>query len=287
MISIAVAIIFFQKLDQTISCIKSFIDSEVNLYVLNNGSNTKDFEKIKSEFIGVDNIKYFDVNQNLGPARGRNYLLDQISENWVVFADNDITVEPHNWVQLVKTKIEANKNVDVYLPRLFNVHENNYAKFSSFSILNNRIVDSASSKVDYTDLNWFPSGACVVKRTFFEEVGEFDCDLFAFEDYEMGIRCLVNNRRINIKPVHEITFVHDHKFQSKARDKSAVLERYNSQRLLNSAKRIESKYNLVFAHDWSYWTNTQIKLMTTRSGMWGAEGVRRLLKILYNVIPKA
>src|SRR5688572_18034438 len=127
MATIAVAIVFFQKLDQTISCINSFLDSGVTLYVLNNGSCNKDFE----------NIKYFEVNQNLGPASGRNILINEIPEDWIVFADNDITVEPANWVNLLKNRIEANPNADVFIPRLYNVHERDFAKFNAFSILNN------------------------------------------------------------------------------------------------------------------------------------------------------
>ena len=39
--AVAVLIIFFNKLDQTIECIESFIPSQQPIYVLNNGSDKK------------------------------------------------------------------------------------------------------------------------------------------------------------------------------------------------------------------------------------------------------
>jgi hypothetical protein len=90
----------------------------------------------------------------------------------------------------------------------------------------------------------------------------FDDKLFAFEDYEMGIRCIMNNRKLKIKLIEEVTFIHDHRFQSKKSDREAVLERYNIERLTNSYLHIENKFKIKLNHKWENWTDSQINLMT-------------------------
>ncbi|MHA6249243.1 glycosyltransferase family 2 protein [Pontibacter sp. CAU 1760] len=263
----AVCILFYQKLEQTIECIESFsyVPGPVKIYVLNNGSDEQSFLKLKSRFHNVDKVVFFDAGENLGPARGRNFLINKVTEPWLVFADNDITVKPENWPELLSSAIASKPQTEIFLPKLFNVHENEYANFLPFHLEGNQVYDTESNH-QQTDkeatLNWFPSGASVVKKSFFEEIGNFDANLFAFEDYEMGIRCIMKGRSLNISIIESITFVHDHKYLPNRTDKDAVLQRYNSQKLMKSFEHIELKFGIKLNHDWQTWTNSQVNIMT-------------------------
>ena len=98
--SIDILIIFFNKVEQTICCINSFLASGQQIYVLNNGSDAKQESKLRNRFKGVDRIHILNSGKNLGPAGGRNYLIKHTQSKWIFFVDNDIVIEPSNgWLE--------------------------------------------------------------------------------------------------------------------------------------------------------------------------------------------
>ena len=122
-INLAVAIIYFEKFDQTVECIQSVCSEDCNVYVLNNNSSKKCFSKLKEIFRNQNNIIFINSNINLGPSKGRNYLIKSIKEDWILFLDNDIKVVTNNWLKILKDYIFKNRETDVFIPKLYNVHE--------------------------------------------------------------------------------------------------------------------------------------------------------------------
>ena len=93
-IDLAVCILFYEKLDQTIECIQRFLPSGVNIYILNNGSSPVSRNSLGTFCNGYKQIKIFDSNANLGVAVGRNFLITHTTEEWLLFVDNDIIIRP-------------------------------------------------------------------------------------------------------------------------------------------------------------------------------------------------
>lgn len=276
--SLAVLILYFEKNSQTIQCIKSFLNPNVQIYVLNNGSSASNWEKLQKKFSRNKNIVFFHSETNLGPARGRNFLIERVAEQWLFLVDNDITIYPKKqWVEKLKLFIQANADAKIILPRLYNVYENQYCQHPVVCIEDNqvRFVDDKGSM----DLNYFPSGAAIVHRSVFEELGNFDTQIFAFEDYEFAIRALKAEKPLHIRRYEGIELIHDHKYQRNKQDQAAVLERYNNKRLLDSFRWIEQKHQVLFEHEWEGWSRQQVVEMTQMHFL--KRQVRRIQRLFY------
>lgn len=275
-ISIAVCILFFEKLDQTLDCVHSFQREELNLYILNNGSSDASFEKLKKELISYNNISFFDSNKNLGCPGGRSFLIDNTNEEWLVFPDNDITVQPQIWYNVFTDAVAQSPETEVFVPKLFNVHEDCFASFNKLNLHGNLIVEQKSKEGE--NMNWFPGGASFIKRSLFRELGNYDSNLFCFEDYEFGVRMLLRNRKFKMTFLNDIIFRHDHKYMHSSIDKNAVKERYNAERIRSSLNYLKDKFDVEFDHEWQHWTTSQVALMTKSKKRKGFE------KILNKVI---
>jgi hypothetical protein len=59
-----------------------------------------------------------------------------------------------------------------------------------------------------------------------------------------------------------VELIHDHRFQKKKIDKEAVNQRYNKEKLKRSYEIICGKYNIVFKHDFEWWSKKQVLTMT-------------------------
>ena len=259
--TVAILVIFFNKLSQTIECIESFLPSDQNIYVLNNASESSAWLALQERFGKNKNVQFFHSSQNIGPARGRNMLLEKCKEEWIFLVDNDICIKPaQNWKNLFDERLEAEKEAKIFCPRLFNVHEDSYAKPHVFSRTNDVI---RMEEIEEEVSNYFPCCAVIIHRTIFDSYGNFDDQLFAFEDYEFSIRALCSlEGALRVYPLPEIELIHDHRFQQKHSDKQAVLERYNEEKIQASMQRIMDKHAITFDHDWKWWTRKQVSDMT-------------------------
>lgn len=257
---IAILILFFNKADETIECIDSFLHSGCNIYVLNNGSEKRSVAKMTERYKDNQYVNIINESENLGPSRGRNRLIELSKEKWLFFIDNDISISPATeWTEILKKFISENPFAEIICPALFNVHENAFASHPEFILRGNEVHIEYSGK---STNNYFPSGASLVKRSIFERYGLFDENLFAFEDYEYAIRMLCHpGASLIVFNIPGITLRHDHKFQQSKEDKHAAMERYNFERLEASFARIQEKHQVMFEHDWKWWSNRQLKNM--------------------------
>ncbi len=260
---IAVLVLFHEKLAQTRECIDSFLPSGCNVYVLNNCSSEKSFTKLKNAFSSTESVSFFSADQNIGPAQGRNFLVSKTTEEWLFFVDNDITIEQEDtWREAVYKVIESSPEVEVIVPSLYNKHERAFAVHPRISISGRKLsLDSAPVK----DLNYFPSGAALVRRNLFTTLGGFDDALFAFEDYEFAVNALMQKKVMHIQQLKEIVLVHDHRYQKKNKDRSAVATRYDTAHLRRSFQHIESKHDVEFEHEWLFWSQKQRFDMTRKN----------------------
>jgi GT2 family glycosyltransferase len=258
-----ILILFFNKVDQTISCIESFLPSGQKIYVLNNGSDQQQLLKLRDRFANNYEVNIFDEGINLGVSGGRNYLIEKSSAPWLFLIDNDITVQPANWFQLFILYTQQFPNHIVVVPKLYNLHEQAYGEDMLIVLQNGQV------KVEiglFTVTNCFPGGASLVHRSVFATYGLFDEGMFVgFEDYEFALRAILSDKGpIQVHAIEKIELIHDHRFQKQSKDKTAVKQRYDYQKLKASYDRMVHKHNIIFEHDWQWWTDKQIQLMTQR-----------------------
>lgn len=259
--NVAILLLFFNKWSETLECIESFLPSGVPIYVLNNGSEPRLWENLKRRYALFPQFRFLHSDRNIGPSKGRNLLIRQAAEEWLFFVDNDIAVSPIlQWLQLFTAFVQKNPFADVVCPRLFNVHENEYAVHPTFA-MNER--DVFLRYEDTPSVNYFPSGASIVNRRVFVKHGFFEENIFAFEDYEYAIRLLCKSVLLQIGNLGDVTLVHNHQFQKRALDKQSVKERYSEEKLRKSFAAIEEKHNVTFNHNWEWWTKRQVIEMTT------------------------
>jgi GT2 family glycosyltransferase len=260
--SVAVLIIFFNKLSQTIECIESFIASRQNIYVLNNGSDEKDWEILKETFNSNKQIIFFKSEKNLGACVGRNFLIQNSKEPWLLIVDNDVVMQQkESWHNQFLDFLRKQPDTEIVQLKILNKHENQY--ISPVKVVRNENRVTVEISKDYIT-NCFPCTGTIVNRRIFDTYGLFDPDIFVgLEEYEYTLRSMTSDGgEFKVYHLDSIELIHDHKFQKKQRDRDSVKERYDEEMLKNNFKVIESKYNIVFDHDWQWWSRKQVNTMT-------------------------
>lgn len=254
--SLAVCILFFERVEQTIECIKSFLSSNVNIYILNNGSSSL-ARSILEEFCkSYKQVKIFDVNKNLGVGIGRNYLINNTNEQWLFFVDNDIVIQTKNWLQKAKNNIAEHPDIEVFIPELFNLHENKYVSYRSIRIEGNNVFHDVEIENNLT--NTFPGGASIINRSLFDRLGNYDEKMFiGFEDFEFCIRGLLSGKPVTAYLFHDIELLHIHRRIKNSEGKKATLTRYNANFIEKSYNRIVEKHNVTLASSWKHWISKQ------------------------------
>ena len=76
MSDIAICILFYEKLQQTVDCIKSFAASGVPVHVLSNGSSGVSAQALQKAVESWSNVRICISQENWGVARGRNKLIE-------------------------------------------------------------------------------------------------------------------------------------------------------------------------------------------------------------------
>lgn len=255
-VDLAIMLLFHEKVDQTIECLKSFIPSGKNIYILNNGSSAESTSELKKFCKQYPQIKIFDAGKNLGVSVGRNYLLQHTTEEWMFFVDNDIYVRNNDWLQKFVVHMKNQPNVEVFVPKLFNLHENSFVTYCNWALSGDDITYYMPQNGVMSN---FPGGASIIDRKVFRKLGLYDDQMFVgFEDFEFAIRGLVNQTPVTAQLINDIELVHDHRKIVKQVDKEAVLVRYNEDSHEKSLTRIQKKYpNLNFEHEWQNWVAAQ------------------------------
>lgn len=263
--SLAICILFYEKIDQTIECINSFLSTGINIYVINNGSTSSSRYKLGEFCNNYKQITIIDSDINLGVSVGRNCLISHTTEQWLLFIDNDIIIEDSNWVYKISKHISLHNDIEVFIPELFNVHENRYVSYRSFTIDDNIVTHDKEILNDLT--NTFPGGASFINRKLFDRLGLYDDKMFVgFEDFEMSIRALLMGNPINCRLIHDIEMVHNHRQSANIEDKNALLTRYDKNRHEISFNRIIEKHNVILKSNWNIWIADQVEKPLKRRG---------------------
>lgn len=287
-ISLGVCILFYERLEQTLECIQSFLPSKANIYILNNGSSCSARKELGQFCKNYKQIKIFDSDNNLGVGVGRNYLTTHTTEEWLLFVDNDITVKTRDWLKKFKKHLTQNEDIEVFIPKLYNVRAKYYTPHTSLRIESNKAILNTEISGDFT--NCFPGGASFVNRKLFGRLGLYDDKMFSgLEDYELCIRGILLGKPIKARIIKDIKIIHDHRQVKKKEDRNAISVRYDVNYIQKSFNRIIEKHNIFLKGDWTFWcfraserilkgSNKTNKIITTRLKRLIPDSVKKLIK---------
>lgn len=275
--NIAVCILFFEKPNQTIECIKSFLNSDVKIYIQNNNSSKYSYDLVYKFINKYPKINIYNSKKNLGVSGGRNNIIKKTKEEWLFFVDSDITIKTKNWFFIIKRIIENEKNIDAIIPKLYNKHDRQYALHLKINIKDKKVVFEKAQTNKNT--NSFPGGASIINRKMFDRLGMYNEEMFiGFEDFELCVRAIKQKKPINSKIIDKVVLVHDHRQAKTIQDKNAATERYNIRKIQHSYNIFKEKYNLDLDNDWKPWVYRQMELITA-----GNDLLTKFKKWIFNV----
>ncbi len=254
--TLAVCIVFFNKASLTCKCLESIVGSDVKIYVLNNGSDISSAEQVKDYCDQFKNVVYLSSNSNLGCGGGRNYLIEHSTEDWLLFLDNDITMETSGWFEKITAHLELPVNADVLVLKILNVWDGTYIRPVRLDILNGK---AEFTTVEKGNSNLFPGGGSIISRRLFRRIGLYNTELWAFEDQELCLRALCSGAPVIVEYVDDILLHHHHEFVVKNEDKKAILARYDVDRIGSAQLKIEELYGIIFERDFKPWVEQQIR----------------------------
>lgn len=277
-----ILILSFNKVNQTIKCLKSVISNEVEIHILDNGSSFEQLNELKLFCIKYSNIHLYISNNNLGVAGGRNFLIKKASNPWLLFLDNDTYFWNKKWYLNFKKFILNNDKSNVVIPTLYNLHNNTFSSNVKFIIKNNELKLTYGNTFDP---NVFPGGAVFIKKSVFDENGYYDDQmLVGFEDFEFAIRLYIQKKNtLNIKLVSKLVIIHDHRILKNINNINTVKVRYDLTELDKSFDRLITKHKLVFNHDYIEWTKLQVSEMTSNSDSNFIKGIK-LFKMYFHIL---
>lgn len=256
--NLAVCILFFEKLKQTLECLDSLVSSNVNIYILNNNSSVESRTLLGEYCVNYPQIKIFDSPQNLGVSKGRNFLINNTSEEWLFFLDNDIIVRPKNWFEILSKYLVNLKKYKIFIPKLYNVQDLGYSYFRPFYIKDKRV--EYLNDFHGSEINFFPGGASIINRSIFKEYGLYDENMFVgFEDYEFAINAYLQGRPLKAYLIKNVELIHEHKYTKNKNDQQSILVRYNKSHISHSAQYVFQKHGIVIDDNFEEWLKSQIE----------------------------
>lgn len=259
--NLVVCMLFFNKLEQTIESAESFLASGVRLNILDNGSEPVAAQHMREHFANNPRVCVVDARRNRGVSGGRNMQLAETSEPWLLFADNDITVQTPDWVERMAIAINACPHAQIFVPRLFNKHEDSFGSMSDFVVDPRGNCAFVATAADFS--NAFPGGASLISRRVFEQLGGYDEDLFVgFEDFELAIRAWRARKPLLVRHVADVVLIHDHRVSTSVADKKTALIRYDQGHIGHSHQVVQSKHGVRLDPNFGAWLREQVSQLT-------------------------
>lgn len=264
--NLVVCMLFYNKLEQTIESIESFLSAGVRVNLMDNGSEESAALQMRAHFASNPLVEIVDAGCNAGVSGGRNRQLLATQAPWLFFVDNDISVQTDDWLDRLALAMRKNPGADMYVPRLFNKHEDAWGQMVDFVVDGKGNCAFIATNSEFS--NAFPGGASVMDRRVFERHGSYDEDLFVgFEDFEFAIRAWRGGRPIMARHVDAIVLIHDHRVSQSVADKKTALVRYDTGHISHSHAVVQRKHGILLDPNFGDWLNEQVRQLTGETGL--------------------
>jgi hypothetical protein len=179
--------------------------------VVDNASSDGSVEAVRHQY---PNVQIVQNAANLGVAGGRNtgvcWVLEKLPAEFILFLDNDTTVEPDAVLELVAAA-SADPRIGMVSPKAFR-HQGDRHLLSAggmhFNPYTGALNDVASGQIDSgqhdasRDVQACPGFAFLVRRSVFGQVGLFDetFNPYGWEDVDFSLRAARAGYRIRYAP---------------------------------------------------------------------------------------
>lgn len=222
---IAFIIINYNQFEKTIECVNSILQNSINckfdIYILDNNSNNNSVNILEEEYKNNENISIILSSENLGYARGNNYLL-KIIENknydYAIISNNDIIYFEESVNILIDT-ISNDKDVIIVAPRVININKAlqvnvKFKKTSFFEYMCN-VVGIKSKTIpkkrlkNISEVYWVAGCSFIVDLNKLHQIGYFDSYTFLyFEEYILSAKIEKANYKMLFQPNAEVFHYH-------------------------------------------------------------------------------
>lgn len=213
-----------------LECINSLINQtykDYEIIVIDDGS-TDNSRRLIEDFITNNKIKYF-YKENGGVSSARNFALNYITGDWIIFIDADDWIND-NALDLIKSEIEENNQIDVILTDLY-INQNELEMVDN-KICNNFFVEEKEEiiyttiSLDYGDKIYeksYSNCRCIggkiyrsefIKRyniSFNEKLVTFEDGLFNMYAYNYANKILCSNLKFYHYRQNELSLTHKYK----------------------------------------------------------------------------
>ncbi|MDG7041727.1 MAG: glycosyltransferase family 2 protein [Nitrososphaerota archaeon] len=196
---VAIIVLNWNGLDDTIECLESLkkvIYQNYEVVVVDNGSEGKDVEVLRTKF--GEYVHMIENDKNYGFCEGNNIGIRYALKNgadYVLLLNND-TIVAHDFLSELMKVADSNPKIGIVGPKIYYYRQPNriwfaggrISLFSTSSVRGFNLTDKGQfNRVDYVD---FVSGSCVlIKRSVFETVGLLDpIYFFSMEDVDLCLR---------------------------------------------------------------------------------------------------
>ena len=208
--TVAVLLINYNGIDDTIECVNSLLESKttanLEIVIVDNGSNNQEADRLEKLYPKFHIIK---SEKNLGFAGGNNlginYLMRQ-NIDYLLMLNNDTVVAK----DMIEILINADNGHCVCLPKMYYYDSPKKIWYGGGNI--NRITGATKhmqyncidkNQEDETNLSCtFATGACVlISKNVMKDIGQLDDDYFMYcEDADFSLRLLERSMDILYVP---------------------------------------------------------------------------------------
>src|SRR5262245_4957289 len=216
--TLAVGVVSLDRATLTRRCIESLdaVSPSLHLVVADNGSSEPDALHLLDELERRPHTTVIRLGENVGPAAGKNAILDHLPEgiDAIALADNDI-VFLTGWDRAAR--IALSDGWDVVQPKLLHaggerVQRGPTRPWPEDYVVNPQYLGvgadrNAPEVSERVELETF-AGCSIVNLRVFREVGRHDERIWVGEDYELALRARKQQMRILYEPRCE--WIHDH-----------------------------------------------------------------------------
>jgi glycosyltransferase involved in cell wall biosynthesis len=183
---ISVIIPVFNGEEYLLEAVQSIIKQEFNeieIIIVDDGSTDRTCHIIEQLKVGFP-IRYF-YQKNKGPSFARNVGIENAIGEWICFIDSD-DIWPENKIKSILEYLEKNEGIDILwgMTKFFFETENLKSKYYGTEIVEKAIFNTYL-------------GSAFIRKTVFEEVGNFDISLKYCEDLDWYLRAL--EKKVKLK----------------------------------------------------------------------------------------
>ena len=196
----AVIILNWNGFDDTVECIDSILSFNsdlIDIFLVDNGSETNDLEKLKARY-GEEISEYIQNDSNLGFSGGNNVAIDaaiSMDYQYICTLNND-TVVTENWIEDILLTLDLDPSLGSAGGKLMIYGQANILNSTGIipmpqgaGIDRGRFTPDDGRFDDETDVFGITAGYCVYRSEALKQVGLFDDDFFAYnEDVDLAWR---------------------------------------------------------------------------------------------------